>query len=384
MNRIYLDYAATTPVDPAVLEAMLPYFSEIFGNPSSLHSSGQTARKAIFEARKEIATTLNCTPSEVVFTAGGTESNNLAIFGVVENHQRGHIITTAIEHESVLEPFKELKKRGFKVTYLPVNEQGIVTLKSLKDALTDDTIFISVMYANNEIGTIQPVLEIGEFLQTLPSPPVFHTDACQAVGSLPIDVKQLKVDLLTLNGGKIYGPKGVGALFVKNGINLKSQILGGGQERRLRSGTENVPGIIGLAKALSLSESKREPESARLTELRDLLLKGITQKHDKIMVNGDSQNRLPNNLNLTIKGAEGAILLIKMDSAGVDASAGSACTAGSAEPSHVLKALGRSAQEAHQAVRFSLGRYVTRADIEKTIDILDQIIGEIRAESASY
>lgn len=384
MNRIYLDYAATTPVDPAVLEGMLPYFGEVFGNPSSLHATGQAARKAVFEARKTISSSLNCTPSEIVFTAGGTESNNLAIFGVLGNYQKGHIITTAIEHESVLEPFKELAKKGFKVTFLPVNEKGIVTLESLKKALTDDTIFVSVMYANNEIGTIQPVLKIGEFLQTLPRPPIFHTDACQAIGSLPINVQNLKVDLLTLNGGKIYGPKGVGALFIKNGITLKPQILGGGQERRIRSGTENVPGIIGLAKALSLSESKREQESARLTELRDLLFEGITQKNDKILVNGDLKNRLPNNLNITIHGAEGAILLVKLDSAGIDASAGSACTAGSAEPSHVLKALGRSAEQAHQSVRFSLGRFVTRTDIEKVINILNQIIGEIRAESAIY
>ncbi len=386
MNRIYLDYAATTPVDPLVLKAMQPYFSENFANPSSLHTSGQQAKKAITAARQEVAAALGCSSSDVIFCGGGTESNNLAIFGTTGLHKTGHIITTAIEHDSVLEPCHELEKQGFRVTYLPVNNQGLISLDDLKKALSEDTILVSIIYANNEIGTIQPIAEIGKFLrnQDIAKNLAFHTDACQAAGALPLTVDQLNVDLLTLNGGKIYGPKGVGALYLKQDLKLKPQILGGNHERGLRAGTENIPGIIGLARALTLAQDSREAESARLTDLRNQLLAGIQDKLDQIIVNGTLDARLPNNLNLTVQGAEGESLLMRLDLAEIDASAGSACTAGNTEPSHVLIALGRSKQEAYQSIRFSLGKHTTPAEIQKTITIFTQIVTEIRQESGTY
>ncbi len=387
MKRIYLDYAATTPVDPQVFAAMKPYFSEIFGNPSSLHPTGQKAKKAVDQARKTIGKNLNCSPNEVVFTGSGTESNNLAIWGVARQFSGGHIITTAIEHESVLEPVKELQKQGFKVTFLPVDNNGLIELETLKKALQKDTILVSIIYANNEIGTIQPIKEIAEFLRsqnTTKNPPLFHTDACQAAGALSLDVQKLGVDLLTLNGGKIYGPKGIGGLFVKTGIKLKPQIYGGGHERGLRSGTENVPGIVGFGQALSLAQEKRASESKRLTTLRDNLLTSLQKQIPDLFVNGDLEHRLPNNLNLTIKGVEGGILLLRLDAEGIDISTGSACTAGQIGPSHVLLALGRTKQEAHQSIRLSLGRFTIDQDIAHILEIFPKIIAEIRQESGSY
>jgi cysteine desulfurase len=372
MNRIYLDYAATTPVDPLVLEAMQPYFSEKFANPSSLHSAGQEAKKALTEARQQVATILSCTAQEVVFLSGGTEGNNLAIFGIADKHSSGHIITSAIEHESVLEPIKELEKRGFRTTFLPVGNNGIVNPEDLQSALTDDTILVSIMSANNEIGTIQPIAEIATILRDHSA--VFHVDACQ---SLPKTLEG--IDLLTLNGGKIYGPKGVGLLYVRDGIKLQPRVFGGGHERGLRSGTENIPAIIGLAKALALPHHDNE-----IASLRDQLLNGITSELDQITVNGDLAARLPNNLNLTVQGVEGEILLMRLDLEGIDASAGSACTAGSADPSHVLLALGRSQQEAHQSIRFSLGRLTTSEEIKKVIEIFIKNVREIRSESGTY
>ncbi|MBT5016866.1 cysteine desulfurase [Candidatus Peregrinibacteria bacterium] len=388
MKRIYLDYAATTPVDPQVLEVMKPYFTENFANPSSLHTSGQEAKKDVDQARKKVAGVLGASSTEVVFTGSGTESNNLAIFGIAANAPAGaHFITSAIEHESVLEPFKELEKRGFRVTYLMPEKSGIISVDDLKNALTDDTVFVSVMYANNEIGTIQPITEIGEMLRAqkiTKNTPIFHTDACQAAGALPLDVNELGVDLLTLNGGKIYGPKGVGALYVRSGIEIKPQIYGGGHERGLRSGTENVPGIIGLAATLQLVQARRDQESSRLITLRDQLLTGLQKRVPDLILNGDLEQRLPNNLNLVVTGVEGEILLLRLDMEGIDASAGSACTAGHTEPSHVLLALGRSKQEAYQSVRLSLGHLTTAAEIDRVLEIFPKVVAEIRKESGTY
>lgn len=406
---IYLDHAAATPVDPAVLEAMMPYFSDRFGNPSSLHMPGQKAREAVDAARRTCARLIGASsPREIVFTSGGTESNNLAIFGVAlsKNYQlkttnsHPHLITTAIEHESVLEPMKALEKRGFRVTYLPVTREGVVKLDALKKALTPETILVSIMAANNEVGTIQPVAEvahiIAEFKKSHPTPPsapfpLLHTDACQAAGV--IDLPELiaaGVDLLTQNGGKIYGPKGIGLLYAHEKTPITPLFYGGGQEHKRRSGTENVPAIAGLAKALELATIHREKESARLAELRNRLWEGLQKNIPNLILNGPpcspyqlktKNYRLANNLSFIIKGIEGEILLMRLDCAGICASAGSACTAGSTEPSHVLRAMGISRQDAYSAVRFSLGRSTTSEQIEEVIAVFTEIVGELKSQS---
>ena len=387
---IYLDHAATTPVDPRVLEAMMPYFNEKFGNPSSLHSIGQQAKKAQDSARKEIATILGCAAQEVVFTGSGTESDNLAILGIAKAYaKRGkHIITTKIEHPAVLEACQHLEKNGFKITYLPVDNDGLIQLDDLGKALTKETILVSIIYANNEIGTIQPISEIAALLKKhsnpeLGRPPIFHTDACQAACSLDIQVDSLGVDLMTLNAGKIYGPKGIGLLYVRKGTKIEPLIYGGGHEFGLRSGTENIPAIVGFATALKLAQDSYQKEAARLTSLRGRLLTGL-QKLPDIILNGHAQKRLSNNLNLTIKGVEGETLVIHLDTAGIAASSGSACSSGKTEPSHVLLALGHSKQEAYQSLRFSLGRSTTKEDIDQVIEQFTTIINEARQESGTY
>lgn len=380
-KQIYLDHAATTPMDPRVLEAMLPYFGSEYGNPSSIYAIAQKAKQALDEARSNVAEILGCTPEEIIFTSGGTESDNLAILGVARaNKGKGlHIVTTKIEHHAVLHPCEVLEKEGFDVTYVDVEPNGIVDAEKVKEAVRDDTILVSVMYANNEIGTIQPIGTIGRFCKKRDIP--FHTDACQAAGALDINVDRLKVSLLTFNGSKIYGPKGVGVLYVKKGVNIQPLMYGGEQERRIRPGTENVAGIVGLAEALKIAQEGREKENKRLIGLRDYLIKEIEARIPKVILNGDSALRLPNNVNVSILDIEGEALLLRLDMAGFAASSGSACTSGSLDPSHVILALGHPYEIAHGSLRFSLGKDTTKKDLDKLLEVLPKIVDDLRAIS---
>ena len=389
MTKTYLDHAATTYVDPKVLEAMLPYFTEEFGNPTSIYKQGRKAKKAIENARTAISALLNCEYGELVFTGSGTESDNLAIFGTVEALTKKlkkapanlHIITSTIEHSAVLAPFKKLEKEGYRVTYLKPNREGIISPETLKEAITPETILASIIYANNEIGVVQPIKELAATAHEQNSSIIFHTDACQAGGALSLDTQDIGIDLLTLNASKIYGPKGIGLLFKKSGTPLEPQILGGGQESGLRSGTENVPGIIGLAKALELAQGFREKESARLAILRDKLIKGLTDSIPRTYLNGHSTQRLPNNANILILDIEGEALLLHLDEADIAVSTGSACDSRSLEPSHVLLALGLPKEAVHGTLRFTLGKQTTEQDIDKVLEILPPIVEKLRKAS---
>jgi cysteine desulfurase len=381
---IYFDHAAATPVDPQVFTAMQPYFSEVYGNPSSIYQFAQKARKAVDEAREVTAEILECTPHEILFTSGGTESNNFFIFGAARfGAKKGlHIITTKIEHDSVLKPLKYLEGMGFEVTYLDVDENGILNPADVSRAIRPDTIFVSIMYANNEIGTVQPIQEISKIIKTHRAKsktlfPLFHTDACQAAPYLPLSAAVLGVDSMTLNGGKIYGPKGAGMLFVREGIDLDPLLFGGGQEYRRRAGTENVSAIVGFATALKLVQKNREAETARLLPLREKLIKGILENIPHTRLNGHADLRLPNNVNISFRGLEGEAILLRLDMIGVCASAGSACTSGSLEPTHVIRALGLGEEWTHSAVRFSLGHGSTEKDIDYVLDKLPGIIAEL-------
>lgn len=390
-KNIYLDHAATTPVRKEVLEAMLPYFDEKFGNPSSFHSVGKIAKDAMETARETIAKILNCRTSEIIFTAGGTESDNLAVLGMARANKNcgKHIITSKIEHPAVLESCKKLEKEGFDVTYLPVDKEGLVRLDELKKALRMDTILVSIMYANNEIGTIQPITEIAKILREHKKEaprlrsgdnadfPYFHTDACQAAGALELDVIKLNVDLLTFNGSKIYGPKGIGALYVKKGVKIEPLTYGGGQERKIRSGTENVPAIIGLARALELAQAERAKENSRLIELRDYFIKEILKKIPGARLNGSAKMRLPNNINISVPHVEGEAVVLYLDSYGIYVSTGSACSSASLLPSHVLLALGLSHDLAHNSLRFTLGRKTAKADLDYVLEVLPKIIKKL-------
>jgi len=383
-KNIYLDHAATTPIRQEVLEAIRPYFSDIFGNPSSFHSPGKIAKDAMETSRETIAKILNCRTSEIIFTAGGTESDNLAILGAARaNRDKGkHIITSKIEHPAVLEACKKLERDGFEVTYLPVDKEGIVRLDELKKALRKDTILVSIMYANNEIGTIQPITEIAKILRDNTDKkktcfPYFHTDACQASGALELDVIKLNTDLLTFNGSKIYGPKGIGALYAKKGVKIEPLIYGGGQERKMRSGTENVPAIVGLAKALELAQAERGKENARLAKLRDYFIKEILKNIRGARLNGSALTRLPNNINISVPRVEGEAMVLYLDSYGIYVSTGSACSSASLLPSHVLLALGLSHDMAHNSLRFTLGRKTTKADLDYVLEVLPKIIKKL-------
>lgn len=380
-KEVYLDYAATTPLDPAVLEKMKPFLEKEFGNPSSIYSIAQKAKHALDNARITIANILGCYPEELIFTSGGTESDNLAILGVARaNANKGkHIITTAIEHHAVLHPCRALEKEGFKVTYVPVEPNGIVDPEKIKLAVREDTILISIMYANNEIGTIQPIAKIGRLCKKRGIP--FHTDACQAAGTLPLNVDKLHLDLMTINGGKIYGPKGIGLLYIRKGVNIQPIMYGGEQERRIRPGTENVAGIIGLAEALRRAQENSEKENERLIELRDYMIKEIEARISKVIVNGDREMRLPNNVNVSILDIEGEALLLRLDMVGVAASSGSACTSGSLDPSHVILALGHPYEIAHGSLRFTLGKETTKKDIDYVLEVLPKIVEDLRAIS---
>ncbi len=384
---IYLDHAATTYVRPEVVEAMQPYWSEKYGNPSSLYSKGREAKAAIESARKKVAKIFNCSPAEIIFEGSGTESDNHALIGTaLANKSRGnHIITSAIEHHAVLHACEFLETQGFEVTYIPVDKEGIVKLDELEKSIRPETILVSIMFANNEIGTVQPIQEITKTLnhentKTLNHKIIFHTDACQAAGFYELDVEELGVDLMTINGSKIYGPKGVGVLYVREGTSINSYIHGGGQENGRRAGTENVAGIVGLATALELVQSEREKENQRLTKLRDKLIKGLL-KIPKVVLNGHTTKRLPNNVNVTVMDIEGEAMLLHLDEKGICCSTGSACTSGDLEPSHVIIALGHPYEMAHGSIRFSLGHCNTEEDVDYVLNVFPPIIEKLRAMS---
>lgn len=398
---IYLDHAAATPVDPRVLKIMLPYFSEKFANPSSIYQFALQNRQAIDAARKQVSEILGSKFDEIYFTGSGTESNNWAIFGAAEAakkpNQPGHLITSVIEHHSVLNSFEELERRGWEVTYLNVDENGHISLEKLKAAVRPETVLVSIAYANNEIGTIENITEIGKFLKDFnqniqgsrgpktvaPNGKnshrvLFHTDACQAAGALPLNVHNLNVDLMTVNGGKIYGPKGSGILYIREGVKIVPLLYGGGQEHRQRAGTENVPAIIGFGEALTIAESLRPSESKRLSALRDRLIAGLQKGIPHTRLNGDPIHRLPNNINVCFEGVDSESLLLRLDMAGVCASAGSACTSGALEPSHVLMALGVEKDIAKSSIRLTLGRGNTLKDITSVLEILPKLVKDLR------
>jgi cysteine desulfurase len=378
MKRIYLDYAATTPTDPEVVKAMLPYFAEQFGNPSSIHSFGQESKAAIEDARENIADLLGAVPEEVVFTSGGTESNNWALKGIAyANESKGnHIITSSIEHHAILEPCQFLETRGFTVTYLPVDTDGLVNPEDVKNAITDKTILISVMHANNEIGTIEPIAKIGEIAREREI--YFHTDAVQTFGHIPVNVDDLNVDLFSMSAHKLYGPKGIGALFVRKGTKIAPLIQGGEQEGRRRASTENVPAIVGFGKAVEVTRERMHEEAKALTAFRDKLITNLPEKINHVHLNGHPTRRLPNNVNISIDSVDGESMLMNLDLEGVAASAGSACNSTSLEPSHVLLALGRSRQQALGSLRFTLGRYTTEEELDYVLDVLPDIITRLR------
>ncbi|MBU4561025.1 cysteine desulfurase NifS [bacterium] len=384
MRRIYLDHAATTPTDPRVVKAMLPYFTKSFGNPSSIHSFGQEGKRAIEEVRDRVANLIGAKSEEIVFTSGGTEADNFALKGVAfANEKKGnHIITTAIEHPAVIEACKFLEKRGFKVTYLPVDRDGLVNPEDVKKAITDKTILISVMHANNEIGTIEPIAEIGKIAQEREI--YFHTDAVQTTGHLPIDVDKLNVDLLSISSHKLYGPKGVGALYIRKGTRIISFIHGGEQERWRRASTENVPGIVGFGKAVEIAKEEMDEEGKRLASLRNRLIKGILERIEEVRLNGHPEKRLPNNVNVSVEFVEGESMLLNLDLAGIAVSTGSACSSSTLEPSHVLLAIGLSPVIAHGSLRLTLGRGTEEEDIDQVLEVLPKIIQRLRAMSPLY
>lgn len=384
---VYLDHAATTPLDARVFAVMKPWLTKEFGNPSSFHSPGKKAKDAIELARHEAVKILCCQAEEIIFTSGGTESDNLAILGFARaNALAGkHIVVSAIEHHAVLEAANQLKKEGFEITIVKPNNEGVVELETVKAAVRPDTILISIMLANNEIGTIQPVSEIGNWLQKTRGSkpiPVLHTDACQAAGALNLSVEKLHVDLMTINGSKIYGPKGVGVLYIKKGLKLKPLMFGGTQEKGVRPGTENVAGVVGLAAALTLAQKEKNKESERLTKLRNKLVDGILKTIPKTIINGSLKNRLPNNANISFLDIEGEALILYLDAKGIFASTGSACTSASLDPSHVLLAIGRTPEEAHGAIRFTLGHSTAAGDIDYVLKVLSPIVERLRMISA--
>ena len=378
MGKIYFDHSATTPVHPDVAEEMLRYLTGKFGNPSSLHSFGREAKKAMEEAREKVAENIGARNEEVVFTSGGTEADHLAIKGAVyANRKKGnHIITSAVEHHAVLDTCKSLEKEGYEVTVLPVDGYGMISPQEVAKAIKDNTIFITIMHANNEVGTIQPISEIGAIARERNI--LFHTDAVQSLGKIPVDVNDLKVDLLTVSGHKIYAPKGVGALYIRQGVNWRPYNYGGGQERKHRPGTENVPGIVAMGKAVELAASDMEKENARLTILRDKLIKGVTENISDVRLAGHPTTRLPNNANFVFEFIDGGAMLLNLDMHGVAASSGSACTAGTVSASHVLLAMGIPHQIAYGSLRLTLGRSNTDEDVERFLELMPQIIERLR------
>ncbi len=384
MKRVYLDYAATTPCDPEVIKAMEPYLFDKFGNASSIHSFGQEAKKGIEDARETLAAFLGAKPEEIVFTSGGTESDNSAVLGTAYalRDKGNHIITTAIEHHAVLEPCKFLEKRGFKVTYVGVDKQGLVSPDDIKKAITDKTILISVMHANNEIGTIQPLAEIANIARDKGIS--FHADTVQTIGHIPVNVDTLGVDLLSLSAHKFYGPKGVGALYIRKGTRIERFLHGGDQERNRRGSTQNTPGIVGLGKAIELCREKMQAESKEEMRLRDKLIRAIPQKITDAYLNGDPLKRLPNNVNFSFKYIEGESILLNLDILGIAASTGSACTSSALEPSHVLLAIGLAHEIAHGSLRITIGRWTREEEIDYLLKHLPKIVEKLRAMSPLY
>ncbi|MEI8166151.1 MAG: aminotransferase class V-fold PLP-dependent enzyme [Chloroflexales bacterium] len=379
-RSVYLDHAATTPLDPQVLAAMLPYFTQHAGNPSSIHQIGRAALQALDDAREQVALVLGCTRREIVFTGGGSEGANLALKGAAlalrEAGRGAHLIVSAIEHHAVLDAAAYLQRFGFTLTRLPVDAAGLVRPADLRAALRPDTALVSVMYANNEIGTVQPLAELGAICRA--ADVLLHTDAVQAPGCLPLDVEALNVDLLSLTAHKFYGPKGVGLLYVRRGVPLLPQINGGGQERRRRAGTENIPGIVGMAAALARAEAGRAAYTARMAHLRDRLIDGLLARIPQSWLNGDRERRLPTNANLGFACVEGESVLLLLDQAGICASSGSACTSGSLDPSHVLLALGLAPDAANGSVRFTLGHSIGEADVDYVLQVLPPMIERLR------
>ncbi len=381
MKRIYLDYAATTPTHPDVVKAMLPYFSDSFGNPSSIYACGQEAKEAIEEARTSVAALIGAHEDEIAFTSGGTEADNAALKGVAyANSGKGnHIITSSIEHHAILETGHYLETQGFQVTILPVDKYGMVNPDDVRRAITDKTIIVSIMNANNEIGTIQPIAEIARV--TRDAGVYLHTDAVQTVGHIPCNVDELGVDLLSMSAHKLYGPKGVGVLYTRKGTRLVSFMHGGEQEFGRRASTHNVPGIVGLGKAAQIAQQEMDEEAERVTRLRDKLIDGVLENIDHARLNGHPQTRLPNNVNVSISYAEGEAMCLNLDREGICCSTGSACSSAATEPSHVLLALGLDPLQAHSSLRFSLGKWTTEEEIDRVLDVLPRIVSKLRAMS---
>lgn len=384
MRRIYLDYAATTPMHPEVLKAMQPYFSDAFGNPSSVYSYGQEAKAAMDAARANVAGFIGARNEEIVFTGGGTEADNFAIKGVAyaNNSKGNHIITSTIEHHAVLETCRFLEKDGYQVTYLTVDDFGMVNPEDVRKAITSKTILISIMQANNEIGTIEPIAEIGAIARGAGI--YFHTDAVQTLGHIPVNVNELKVDLLAVSAHKLYGPKGVGALYIRKGTKVTPLIHGGEQEKNRRASTENVPGIVGFGKAVELARLGIDEEAERLTALRNRLIDGLLTNIEYVRLNGHPVTRLPNNVNISVSYVEGESMVLNLDLDSICASTGSACSSSSLEPSHVLIAIGLPHELAHGSLRFTLGKWTTENDIERVLTILPGIVNKLRVMSPLY
>ena len=381
--QVYADNAATTAMSRTAIDAMLPYLDNIYGNPSSLHSVGQRAKEALDAARETVAQCLGCEPREIIFTSGGSEADNQAIISAArygEKKGKKHIITTAFEHHAVLHTLAKLEKEGFEVTYLDVRKGHNVTAQQVKDAIRPDTCLVTTMYANNEIGSILPIAEIGAVCKEAGVP--FHTDAVQAVGHLHINVKEQNIDMLSLSGHKFHGPKGIGALYIRKGVKISNLIFGGAQERGLRAGTENLPGIVGLGEAIELAVKELPEYTRRMTQLRDKLIDGILSSVPDVRLNGHRTQRLPGNVNVSVRYVEGEALLMRLDLAGVEASSGSACTSGSLDPSHVLLAIGLPHEIAHGSLRLSLGTENTEADVDYVLEKLPGIVENLRAMSA--
>ena len=381
MENVYFDNAATTKLDDEVFQKMIPYLKENYGNASSIYKLGRESKKAVEESREIIANILNCTPSEIYFTAGGSESDNTAIKGIARaNRKKGnHIITSKIEHPAVLETCKALEKEGFEISYISVDENGILNLEELKNAIKPTTILITIMFANNEIGTIQPIEEIGKIAKE--NNINFHTDAVQAVGNVKIDVQKLNIDSLSLSGHKFYGPKGIGALYVKKGVQFEKYISGGHQEKNKRAGTENVAGIVGMGEALKLAYRDLEEHNKKIKELRDYYVEQVKEKIPYIKINGDMEKRLPGNSNISFRFIEGEGLLLNLDLKGICASSGSACTSGSLDPSHVLLAIGLPHEIAHGSLRITIGKYNTKEEVDYLVENLVEIVNRLREMS---
>ncbi len=385
MMKVYLDNAATTRVKDEVVQTMLPYFTEYYGNPSSLHMFARDAGKGVETARKQLASALNADPQEIIFTGGGSESDNMVLRGIASSlHKKGnHIITTAVEHHAILHTLQAMEREGkIEVTYLPVDEYGYCSAEQVEHAIKDSTILVSVMFANNEVGTIMPIKEIGAVCKK--HGVLFHTDAVQAVGHVPIDVKDMNIDMLSLSGHKFHGPKGVGALYLRRGVRLPAFITGGDQEKKRRAGTENVPGIVGMGKAVELAVEGMEEHSAYITRLRDKLIKGIQESIPYVKLNGHPTNRLPNNVNFSIRYIEGESILLMLDLNGIAASSGSACTSGSLDPSHVLLAMGLTHEVAHGSLRMTLSEFTTEEEIDYVLGVLPGIVKKLRDMSPLY